>query len=154
MAAYWLIVERYENWLVDEAGNFRHFGVAERKQTIAAKIKPGDLLVVYVSGKGCFSDLRRVLSPPMIKLKGGGPYDAAFSTALSTEPFVTLKKDSWVPAKDVAAKLSFLSSTDWRQSFRNSLRQIPEADGRFLEKTLTQAGKIAANLPKRLSHSL
>lgn len=136
MPNYWLIVERYDNWIVDRKENFVRFGLPERKRTTAGKIKPSDLLVVYVSGKSCFSDIRRVLSPAIITLRFGGSYDAAFSFALSTESFVAPAEENWVPVKELAERLSFLSPTDWRQSFRTSLRSIPEADGRLVEQVL------------------
>jgi hypothetical protein len=144
MPSYWLIVERYDNWRVDRANNFCHFGVADRKKATAMKIKPGDLLVGYVSGKSCFSDLRKVLSPPIIRLRLGGPYDAPFSIALSTEPLIIPPEENWIPVKELAARLSFLNATDWRQSFRSSLRPIPEADGRLLEWALKNAARGAS----------
>ena len=138
MPSYWLIVERYENWGVDRAENFRRFGLPERKRTTASKIRPGDLLVVYVSGKGCFSDIRRVTSPPIVNLKHGEPYDAAFAFAIATEPYITPTEDKWLSIHTLLKQLSFLSPTDWRQSFRSSLRSIPDTDGKLIEKLLSK----------------
>ena len=147
MPSYWLIVERYENWNVDRAENFRRFGLPERSRNTAAKINPGDLLVVYVSGKNCFSDVRRVISPTIAPLKLGGPYDAAFAFALSTEPFITPTEENWIRVQQLADRLIFLSRTDWRQSFRNSIRPIPEVDGKLIQSLFEQGGQIAAQKP-------
>jgi len=139
MPRYWLIVERYENWLVDSAEGFRHFGLSERRKAAIERIKAGDLLIVYVTGKSCFSDVRRVLMPTTVRLKLGGPYDAAFPYALATEPVVTLKAENWLSVQSLAPKLGFLQFRDWRQAMRNSLREIPESDGRLLEKAIRSA---------------
>jgi hypothetical protein len=133
MAGYWLIVERYENWLVDRSENFRRFGLSERKVKPAERINPGDILITYVSRKACFADARRVRKPTMSRMRGGGPYQEPFSAALLTEPLVILDEDEWIPVSAVADQLSFLQTKrDWRQCFRNTLRVLAEADGNMI----------------------
>ena len=47
--AHWLIVERYENWVVDRARGFATLGFPERMKKRASQLRAGDLLFVYVS---------------------------------------------------------------------------------------------------------
>ncbi len=150
MTSYWMIVERYENWVVDYAEKFRFFGLSERKRSTAKQVAQGDLLMVYISGRGCFSDVRKVHSPPIVSMKYGGPYESPFSLALSTESYITPTEENWVRAASLADKLSFLSKTDWRQSFRSSLRKIPDMDGLTILTALQVAEKTGGRLgPKR-----
>ena len=140
MANYWLIVERYANWHVDRSENFYRFGIPDKKVALARTIKPGDVLVTYISGgKSAFSDMRRVLSPPIIALKQGGPYDAAFSTAISTAPLLVLPEEHWVSVKGILSDLTFLRGKDWGKVFRTSLKALPVADGATIERALKKA---------------
>jgi hypothetical protein len=143
MANYWLIVERYANWQVDRSENFYRFGIPDKKVPLARTIRPGDILVTYISGgKSAFSDMRRVLSPPIIALKQGGPYDAAFSTAISTAPLLVLPEEHWVSVKGMLADLTFLSGKDWGQVFRTSLKALPAVDGVTIERALKAKRKV------------
>lgn len=148
MSSYWMIVERYENWVVDRDEGFQRFGISQKKEMLAKQLETGDLLVVYISGLGCFSDLRRVRSASLVRLKYGGSYDSPFSSAIATEPTLTLPEEKWVRAASLAAKLTFLAKPDWRQSFRHSLRRLPEPDGKIIEGALRQAQRNPAKLAK------
>lgn len=143
MPSYWLIVERPENWLVDQSEGFKRFGLKERHRSKAAKMQPSDILITYVSGKGSFSDIRRVIAPGITPLKLGGPYASAFAFAISTKPDLVLPKESWLPIRPLSARLTFLSKTDWTQSFRNSLRELPQADGELLAREMRKVWKRA-----------
>lgn len=140
MKNYWIIVERYENWRVDKSENFKQFGIPEKKLSLAKRIRPEDILLTYISGgKRAFSDMRQVGSPPIIALKQGGPYDAAFSQAISTGPLLILPQDRWVPIRTILSELSFLSGKNWGQVFRTSLKAVPPADGAVIERALRGA---------------
>ena len=65
--------------------NFQRFGLVERKRSTAERIKKGDLLILYVGGRACLSDIRRVRSPSLIALRHGEPYETSFSFAMSSQ---------------------------------------------------------------------
>ena len=132
--AFWLLVERLENWETDEREGFHRFGLPESKAALAAQIKTGDLLIFYVSsGISRFSDIREAVADGTRKLLHGGDYDTAFPIMLSTRPQLTLSRLSWVPIKPLIGGLSFTKGTsDWRQLMRTSLRHLNEADARLI----------------------
>jgi hypothetical protein len=43
--SYWMIVERYENWVVDFAEKFQRFGLSERKRSTANQIVKRDTVI-------------------------------------------------------------------------------------------------------------
>jgi hypothetical protein len=128
--AYWLLVERLENWEVDKQEGFRRFGLPERKESMASEIRKGDLLIIYVSsGISRFADIREATANEPRKLAFGGDYDTAFPLAISTEPHLTLDRPNWVPIHSLIEKLSLTAGKkDWRQVMRNTLRRLPDAD--------------------------
>ena len=130
---YWVIVERYENYLVDRTQNFRIFGIPQSKLNLATKMLAEDKIITCVSsGKSCFSDIREVTSNDVEALGIRGNYDTAFPYAISTRPICVLPEQKWIPLRDVLDDLSFLYYGNWRQTFRTSLREIPERDAKYL----------------------
>lgn len=131
---YWMFVERLENWKVDEAEGFRRFGIPDRKGRIASQIRKGDHLIFYVSsGISAFSDIREAMTDGTQALRFGGEYDTAFPISVATRPILVLPREKWVPIKLYLSKLSFTAGKkDWRQTMRNSVRQLECADGETL----------------------
>lgn len=141
--AYWLLVERRENWEVDREEGFLRFGIPKSKVKQASRIEKGDILIFYVSsGVSRFSDVREATDNGTKKLALGGNYDAAFPVYISTRPYLTLPKEAWVPLAPVARKLSFIGDVkDWRQLLRTTLRLLSDNDGRFLLSTMQTANQ-------------
>ncbi|WP_156375886.1 hypothetical protein [Methylobacterium sp. Leaf125] len=137
--AYWIIVERYENWLIDKAEGFVRFGIPETKLKLAAFIVPGDKLITYVSsGISKFSDIRVVLDPPFTKMKFGGNYDTSYASAISTRKLVILPEESWVPVQELKGIIKILGTGDSRQIFRTSLKRLDNDDGLVIEGVMMQ----------------
>lgn len=128
--AYWLLVERLENWEVDKREGFRRFGLPESKEVMARQIRKGDLLIAYVSsGISSFADIRKAMADEPRKLGFGGDYDTAFPLAISTAPHLTLSRSNWVPIHSLTGRLSFTAGKgDWRQIMRTALRPLADAD--------------------------
>jgi hypothetical protein len=107
--AYWLLIERLENWETDEKEGFMRFGVSERAR-LAREIKKGDLLIFYVSsGLSAFSGVREATADGTTKLRFGGDYDTAYPLSISTRPYLTLSRSDWVPMHDLLEKLEMTS---------------------------------------------
>lgn len=129
----WLLVERLENWRVDESEGFRRFGLSARAARQASKVEAGDLLAFYVSGGvSAFSDIRRSVLTGVERLRLGGDYDTAYPLALRTEPVLTLERERWLPMDEISSELALFVGKDWRQMMRTSLRRLDEADGERL----------------------
>ena len=142
--AMWLMIERLENWQVDEAEGFKRFGLSEAAAKRAAKIDAGDLLFFYVSsGISAFSDIRIATSKSVIKLSMGGDYDTGYPFALQTRPHAILDRKCWLPMREMASKLAFSAGKDWRQLLRTTLRKLDDTDGALLlAEMLARANKI------------
>jgi len=136
--AHWLLVERKENWEIDRNEGFTRFGVSHSKLTLASQIKKGDLLIFYISsGISKLSDIREAIESGTKKLSLGGNYDTAFSMQIFTRPYLTLPREKWVSVEPLVKQLSFINKRgEWGYTFRNSLRQLNEADATLLIKTM------------------
>lgn len=131
---FWLSVERYENWLADQNSGFTFLGIGERKLKLATEIKPGDIIVTYVSsGYSSFSGFREVISERPKKSSFRSHYDEPFPYQIDTRPIISLPAEKWVKIHDFVGKLSFLPvNLDWRQNMRNALRKLDEHDAKII----------------------
>lgn len=141
----WMIVERLENWQVDEANDFQFFGIPDRLERRAREISRGDYFIVYVSsGISAFSDIRQATSSKLSRLRFGGNYDTPFPYRVETKPVLTLERKQWVPIKSMISELSFTrDKRDWRQVMRNALRTLSSHDASLINKKMTEAERYA-----------
>ena len=139
----WMIVERLENWKVDEANNFAFFGLKERYRKIAGEIAAGDLVFCYVSsGRSSFADIRLVKEAGLRPLKMQ-PYYLAYSHSFATTPSLILPEPQWLPIKEIAENLDLTRGrTQYSSLFQTSIRKLTTHDTEFLERKLrARAGK-------------
>lgn len=141
--AHWLLIERLENWKVDKKEGFRRFGLSEKKETLANKIKKGDTLIFYISsGISKFSDVREATADGTTRLGPGGNYDLGFPIAISTRLQFALDQKKWVAIHDLVDKLSLTAGkADWRQVMRTSLRLLSDDDAMVIVGAMQRAAK-------------
>lgn len=137
---YWLLVERYDNWKVDENSGFLQLGVSPKKLPTAQRMEKGDVLVTYVSGIKAFSDVREITSDAPIKLKVKYDYDEPFAMALNTKPLVVLEESNWLSIYEVLEKLSFTKGKKrWSNYFYHQLKHLSEENAKML---ITEINKL------------
>jgi hypothetical protein len=144
MAQGWLIIERFENWKVDEAKKFAFFGLPHRNRNVAAEIAKGDLVFCYVSsGRSAFSDIRVVQETGLKKMKIQS-YDDNFAYYFSTAPVLVLPPQKWLPIKQVASELDLTRGrNDYRPLLQTSIRKLTSHDVDFLQSRLRSASESA-----------
>ena len=74
-----LMGEKYDNWLVERDNDFSCLGISSRKLTLAEALYESGLLFNDVSGKSCFSDIRKAASSELRKQKIQYDYEEPFS---------------------------------------------------------------------------
>jgi hypothetical protein len=142
--AVWILVERLENWLVDEAEGFGRFGLSATAAKRAGEIRKGDQLIFYVSsGISALVDIREAIADGVERLRFGGDYDTAYPVAVRTKPVLILPRDKWLPMRDVAPYLPMFHGKDWRWSMQFTLRKLSDQDSAILiEQMRAQAESI------------
>lgn len=130
-------------------------GFRIRQRSLAAKVKPGDLMVCYLTRLSRWVGLLRVEgtafeeSTPIFTTEAD-PFVLRFRVT----PLVWLAPEQSIPIHDDAvwAKLSLTrghsrTSTTWTGFFRNSLNQLTDADGRLLEELLGEQLRVPKVFP-------
>jgi len=135
---YWLVVERYENWISDRQSYFCRYGIPHRLRNLASQIKKGDRLITYVSSRrSSFADIRSVLTDGLTKIKALEFYSDPFIYSINTTPITVLEKGSWIDVRPHLDKLNFTKAhKNWGMVFYTSLRRLDMEDGKYLEQLI------------------
>lgn len=138
---YWLVVERYENWISDRQNGFCRYGIPHRLRNLASKVKRGDRLITYVSSRhSAFADIRCVTSDELQKINGLQFYDDPFQYSIQTKPILTLEQDAWVKVKPHLAELNFTREhKSWGVVFYTALRKLDLVDGKYIEDLISRS---------------
>ncbi len=133
---YWLDLFRGTTWqeFLDHGGQVS--GFRERRWKAVKQIKPGDLLVCYLTGVMRWIGLLKVTSPAF---RDTSPIWKAevFPSRLKVEPIITLTPETAVPMSEVIR--DFVSPSKWGGLIRGFPNRIPTADGLVIQKALEAA---------------
>lgn len=141
---YWIDLFTATTWheFVDAGG--RVTGFREKRWNAVKRIKPGDLLVCYLTGVMRWIGLLRVMSPPYLD---NSPIweSEVFACRLKVQPVITLSLDTAVPMSEVIRDLE--SPEKWGGLIRASPTRIPTTDGVVIQKALEAAASNPVVLP-------
>ena len=145
----WMIVERLENWQVDNDGGFSTISFPDRYARRLEQFSEGDQLFTYVASRiSAFSDIRRVKGRPTAPKHRANrleQYDSIYPITLLTEPVLVLPSDKWVSFHDLVSQLSFTKDLkDWRNVVRCALRELSEEDAETIRAAMRQSARQAA----------
>ncbi len=140
----WLIVESLANWKIDQGNGFTYYGVTGRFEYLKDRLKVGDRLFVYISGRSAFADFRLVTKPGLRPLRGGD-YDIAIPFRVDTKPELTLPEDRWLPMSEVRERLRMTAGKQhWTHVLRTSFKKLEPEDGTLLAEAMTSRLQIVS----------
>lgn len=141
---YYLDLFSPETYEVFTASDQNISGFRIRQENAARRIQIGDRLVCYMTRLSRWIGVLEVTSEyfkdtsPLFY-----PSDDPFVIRFRVKPLAWLPKEKAIPIRDnrVWSRLSFTKDYDinyayWTGKFRNSLNQLDENDGRFLEQSI------------------
>jgi hypothetical protein len=157
---YWTDVFTQETWEAASREGYRitgfpapHQGFGGYTRPMLQGVQAGDIFVCYckspaMSWVGALQATSPVFQDdaPIWGLLPTG--DARFPWRFATEPIVILKPSDGVPARSVLENVRFLGrlGPKWGALLQQSLRSVPESDGRYLVETMK---KRVAGLGRR-----
>jgi hypothetical protein len=137
---YYLAVESYGNWEFDRKNGFSFLGISNRYSNLSSRVKKGDIVFMYVRRpRSSFADARRVIADGNYHERRACDYDVPLSTAIKTQPMLTLPVEKWVTYKAMAPKLSFIGNPPRNSAMRQSFRKLESADAASILKAFEAA---------------
>lgn len=141
MTQYWLNLFSPETWEESRSDGFKISGFRESRWPIVSKIKPGDLLICYITKISRFSGILKVISKPYMnkeKARKVWKHDS-FPSLINVKPIITLDFLHSIPTSEVISKLSI--SHKWGGIVRGSPNRIPFRDGEIIRSVLVHSTK-------------
>jgi hypothetical protein len=148
---HWLNLFSVETWLEAARHGFAVTGFSPKRWELVQRIRPGDLMVCYLTGLSTYVGLLRVNGPAF---KDEAPIwsTSVFPSRLPVTPEVLLRPDAGIPVRDLASELSFFQnmphpySNAWTGHFRGSPNRIKLEDGLVIEQALRAAAADPARV--------
>jgi hypothetical protein len=139
---YWIIVGSPENFAKTRALGFSQQGLKSRHRKKAERMKPGDRIIYYVTGRKAFAGISAITSKYFEshdKIWGSNdPKKAAedYPFRVHTEPIYTLPDTDFVDAEPIARQMNYVAkwpAANWTLAFQGNVHEIGEEDYRLIE---------------------
>jgi predicted RNA-binding protein len=141
MVQYWLDLFTPRTWEQAQKNNFKLSGFRENRWSLVQKIKPGDILICYITKISRFSGILKVISEPYKdpeKAKKVWKEDF-FPCVMNVEPLIILDFLHGVPAGEIIQKLTIAAK--WGGIVRGSPNRINDLDGNTIWRILEDSRK-------------
>jgi hypothetical protein len=148
LPSYWLIVGTAENLAITAGLGWTMQGFKSRHGKKAAAMKPGDVLVYYVTGTMAFAAVAKVRSEcfeshePVWHSESKPPDDYAWRVSISPETI--LATDRYIRARSLVERLTFVRkwpTENWTLAFQGNVHLLPAEDGMLLESLIRAAAR-------------
>jgi predicted RNA-binding protein len=152
--AYWIIVGSPENVAKTRELGFTVQGVKSRHRKKAERMKPGDKLVYYVTGRKAFAAVSTITSPSFEShepiWRSGNPKKAEedYPYRVHTEPEIILDEGSYVDAEPVARQMAYVAkwpAANWTLAFQGNVHEISAEDFALIRDAVADAAGVAAS---------
>jgi hypothetical protein len=150
---YWIIVGSPDNVAKTRELGFSVQGIKSRHRKKAERMKPGDKLVYYVTGRKAFAAISTVTSlyfeshEPI--WRSVDPKKAAedYPYRVQTEPEVILDEGAYIDAEPIARQMAYAAkwpAANWTLAFQGNVHEIGEADFALIRDAVAGAAGVAA----------
>jgi len=155
---YWLDLFTGTTWSEFQNAGANVSGFRPRMRNAAKNVKPGDILLCYLTGVMRWVGALEVIGPS----KDDRPIwkDVDFPVRFDVKPLIVLQPENGIPMSDLEGRVDFFRSAKDRGKFRGFVRMSPnrfglEKDGALVLELLKQAqsSPIARPVdPKKLAY--
>jgi hypothetical protein len=148
MSAYWIIVGSPENFARTAERGFTVQGIKSRHRKKVERMKPGDKIVYYLTGRKAFAGVATIESPYFEDSEriwaSGDPKKAAeeYPFRVRIAPDAILSLADAVPAEPVARQMTYVAkwpAQNWTLAFQGNVHEITEDDYRLIRDAIDAA---------------
>jgi len=143
--SYWIIVGSLDNFRKTAELGFALQGLKSRHRKKAERMRPGDKLVWYVTGRKAFAGVATITSGYFEDhdriWQSGDPKKAAedYPFRVRIEADVVLPEEEFVPAEGAARRMSYVAkwpAANWTLAFQGNVHEIGEGDFRLIREAI------------------
>ncbi|MCD6032040.1 MAG: hypothetical protein K0S78_4222 [Thermomicrobiales bacterium] len=154
---YWIVVGSPENFARTAEHGFTVQGLKSRHRKKAERMKPGDKIVYYLTGRKAFGGIATIQSPYYESheriWESGDPKKAAedYPFRVNIAPDVILPVDDAVPAEPIARQMTYVAkwpAANWTLAFQGNVHEIGETDYRLIREGIEAAVPVGAGVSR------
>ena len=154
---YWIVVGSPENFARTAEHGFTVQGLKSRHRKKAERMKPGDKIVYYLTGRKAFGGIATIQSPYYESheriWESGDPKKAAedYPFRVNIAPDMILPVDGAVPAEPIARQMAYVAkwpAANWTLAFQGNVHEIGEADYLFIREGIEAAAPVGAGVSR------
>lgn len=149
MPTYWCLVTSPENIAKTRALGFTVQGVKRGHRKKAERMRPGDRILLYATGRQAFAFTATITSeffedhtPIWSSDKKGEDYP----WRVHITPDVVLDEEDYIPARMLIEQMEYARKwplQHWHLAFQGNVHVLPERDFALIEQTMVEAAKAA-----------
>jgi hypothetical protein len=152
---YWIVVGSPENFQRTAELGFTVQGLKSRHRKKAERMKPGDKIVYYLTGRKAFGGVATIESEYYEDhdriWTSGDPKKAAedYPFRVKISPDLILPMDEAVPAEGVARRMAYVAkwpADNWTLAFQGNVHQINADDYRLIREAIEAAAPVGASI--------
>jgi predicted RNA-binding protein len=145
MPTYWIVVGSPDNFVRTAEYGFTVQGFKSRHRKKAERMKPGDKIVYYLTGRKAFAGIVTITSPFFESheriWESGNLNKAAedYPFRVEIEPEIVLPVAEAVPAEPIARQMTYVAKwpeANWTLAFQGNLHEIREDDYRLIRDVI------------------
>jgi hypothetical protein len=155
---YWIVVGSRENFARTGEHGFTVQGLKSRHRKKAERMKPGDKIVYYITGRKVFGGIATIESPYYESheriWESGDPKKATedypFRVNISSD--LVLPVDDAVSAEPIARQMAYVAkwpAANWTLAFQGNVHEIGESDYRLIRDGIEAAAPVGAGVSRR-----
>jgi len=152
---YWIVVGSPDNFVRTAELGFTVQGFKSRHRKKAERMKPGDKIVYYLTGRKAFGGIVTIESPYFESheriWESGDPKKAAEDYPFRVEiaPEIVLPVADAIPAEPIARQMAYVAkwpAANWTLAFQGNLHEIGEDDCRLIRDAIAAAVPLGAGV--------
>jgi len=145
---YWIIVGSPDNFERTKERQFTIQGIKSRHRKKAERMKHGDKIIYYVTGRKAFAAIATITSPYFESheriWQSGDPKKETEDYPFRVEiaPDLVLDQAQFVPAESIARQMIYAQkwpAANWTLAFQGNVHEIGEEDYQLIHSALTEA---------------
>lgn len=154
---FWIVVGSPENFARTAEHGFTVQGLKSRHRKKAERMKPGDKIVYYLTGRKTFGGIVTIESPYFESREriweSGDPKKAAedYPFRVNIAPDVILPVEDAIPAEPIARQMAYVSKwpeANWTLAFQGNVHEINETDFRLIRESIESAAPMGAGVAR------
>jgi hypothetical protein len=155
MPTYWIVVGSPDNFMRTAEQGFTAQGFKSRHRKKAERMKPGDKIVYYLTGRKAFGGVATITTPYFESheriWESSDPKKAAEDYPFRVEiaPEIVLPVEDAIPAEPIARHMTYVAkwpAANWTLAFQGNLHEIGEDDYRLIHDAIASAVPLGVGI--------